>query len=728
MDKHINKKTLDTYLSLCTEVYDLSKSNPPEDADAFYCDYAIKANCLILEPMCGTGRFLLPLLEEGFNAHGFDASDHMLKTLHAKAKVENLKPTVWKGFAEDLNRPEKYNLIFIPSSSFCLIIDPVQVEKSLKAIYDHLSDDGVFLFEAETLKAVPQEGIWRGLLWPKPNGQKIILSQLAIVLLWMLVGFSNLAIANTYDSIEYNLNLTNIKDSVLKVDIIFRGKFKDKLVLDLPFKWAGTTYTNQIKNIQVDPQFQMEMIKKDNNSQVILIMPKASTDPIKVTYEVHQKVGNPSNVHETIVRDDLVHAPGYGIFATPYELNETDKVKIIINWVNLDSTWKTLSSYGASSNLKLNITAPELLRAIYVAGKIRLYNIGTDSSTIFLSLYGRFDMKDQRILSDLREIINGQRRFFNDFDFPYYAISLIEGDNPQSMGGTRLSSSFTAFLPREMHKTDYYILFAHEHLHNWIGGKIRNNKDKELNYWWTEGFTDFYSRLIALRSRGIDRNIFINEINQFLRSYYLSPVNKEPNLRIKKDFWNDYNIEKLPYYRGLVFALYLNNLIQKENPDVWLDNVIHDLFNVAYEQQFSSILFKDVVHRYVKNGIDKEITSFIDNGDIISLELINLPIAKISMGRYHLGFDRDALLKDKLIQGIDIKSNAYKAGLRNGQKITAWDCPKGKGEPDQIITIKTTAKTFKFKPEHYNKIEIYQLKTDLLPQEEEQFNKFFSIK
>lgn len=55
----------------------------------------------------------------------------------------------------------------------------MQVEKSLQAIYDHLNDDGIFLFEAETLQAVPQAGIWRGSVWLKPNGQKIILSQLA---------------------------------------------------------------------------------------------------------------------------------------------------------------------------------------------------------------------------------------------------------------------------------------------------------------------------------------------------------------------------------------------------------------------------------------------------------------------------------------------------------------------------------------------------------------------
>ncbi len=172
-------KQLDTYLSLCTEVYDLSKPNPPEDAYAFYRDYVMRANGSILEPMCGTGRFLLPLLEEGFNVHGFDASDHMLKALHAKANAKNLEPTIWKGFVEDLKRPEKYNLIFIPSGSFCLIIDPVAVKAALQTLYDHLSDDGVLLFEGETLKAVPPLDVWRGSVWRKPNGQMIMLSQLA---------------------------------------------------------------------------------------------------------------------------------------------------------------------------------------------------------------------------------------------------------------------------------------------------------------------------------------------------------------------------------------------------------------------------------------------------------------------------------------------------------------------------------------------------------------------
>jgi hypothetical protein len=50
---------------------------------------------------------------------------------------------------------------------------------SLKTLYDHLSDEGVLLFEGETLKAVPPLDVWCRSVWHKPNGQMIMLSSLA---------------------------------------------------------------------------------------------------------------------------------------------------------------------------------------------------------------------------------------------------------------------------------------------------------------------------------------------------------------------------------------------------------------------------------------------------------------------------------------------------------------------------------------------------------------------
>ena len=57
----MNNIQLETYLNLCTEYYDLDKPEAPTDALQFYLKYADEAHGPILEPMCGTGRFLVLL-------------------------------------------------------------------------------------------------------------------------------------------------------------------------------------------------------------------------------------------------------------------------------------------------------------------------------------------------------------------------------------------------------------------------------------------------------------------------------------------------------------------------------------------------------------------------------------------------------------------------------------------------------------------------------------------
>lgn len=167
--------TLNTYLSLCTQFYDLNKPNPPRDAYALYRYYVAKAEGAVLEPMCGSGRFLLPLLEEGFKLSGFDASDSMLAALHMKAKALSLKPHIWKAFLQNMQTQENYSLIFIPSGSFGLIIDLEQAMVCLKQIYDRLDFNGVFVFEIETLQAAStQTGIWHGSVCTDEKGQLLI--------------------------------------------------------------------------------------------------------------------------------------------------------------------------------------------------------------------------------------------------------------------------------------------------------------------------------------------------------------------------------------------------------------------------------------------------------------------------------------------------------------------------------------------------------------------------
>lgn len=118
-----------------------------EETLAFYRYYAKKANGPVLELNSGTGEFLLPLLEEGFNIHGLENVDYLFKTLNTNAKAKNFEPKIWKSSIEDFKSPEKYNLIFCTSSFFMAHL--VEVDQAIKTLYEHLNKGGILLFFQE---------------------------------------------------------------------------------------------------------------------------------------------------------------------------------------------------------------------------------------------------------------------------------------------------------------------------------------------------------------------------------------------------------------------------------------------------------------------------------------------------------------------------------------------------------------------------------------------------
>lgn len=166
---------MNTYLDLCTEYYELDKPFAAKEALDFYLKYATQVNGAILEPMCGTGRFLIPFIEAGHQIEGFDTSEPMLKVLIQKCKAKNLSPNVWCAYLQDLNKNNCYHLIFIPSGSFGLITNEEDAKNCLIKIRNALSDNGTFVFEIETLNAIPSEfGIWKGAVRIKDENTKII--------------------------------------------------------------------------------------------------------------------------------------------------------------------------------------------------------------------------------------------------------------------------------------------------------------------------------------------------------------------------------------------------------------------------------------------------------------------------------------------------------------------------------------------------------------------------
>ncbi|HEY3256329.1 MAG TPA: class I SAM-dependent methyltransferase [Polyangiaceae bacterium] len=171
-----------SYGNLCTEFYDLDKPEPPPDAFDFYLAEAERTHGPILEPMCGSGRFLLPLLARGFDIVGSDASSHMLSACRARAQRLGLAPALSEQRLDALSSERRFGLIFIPSGSFCLITDETVAFAALVRVRELLAPNGRFIVEIERrdrARASELSGTWGGRWVTRPDGAKIVLSWLS---------------------------------------------------------------------------------------------------------------------------------------------------------------------------------------------------------------------------------------------------------------------------------------------------------------------------------------------------------------------------------------------------------------------------------------------------------------------------------------------------------------------------------------------------------------------
>lgn len=169
------------YSKLCTEFYDLEQHPNAAQAHLFYMYHARQARGPILEPMCGSGRFLIPMLQAGLDVQGFDASCYMLDALRKKySRVSAQAAPVWQQFLQDFSSDKRYQLICIPYGSLGLITNYQDLKKSLAVMYTHLAIGGKCILEIETVASVPHLcGVWQRGSHTRPDGSKIVLNFLA---------------------------------------------------------------------------------------------------------------------------------------------------------------------------------------------------------------------------------------------------------------------------------------------------------------------------------------------------------------------------------------------------------------------------------------------------------------------------------------------------------------------------------------------------------------------
>ena len=96
-----------------------------------------------LELGCGSGRLLLPLLEEGFEIEGLDNAPTMIALCKAAAARRKLAPVLHCGELAQLPAKKRYQAVAIPAFTLQLLPDPIA---AVKQIWELLAEGGGLYF------------------------------------------------------------------------------------------------------------------------------------------------------------------------------------------------------------------------------------------------------------------------------------------------------------------------------------------------------------------------------------------------------------------------------------------------------------------------------------------------------------------------------------------------------------------------------------------------------
>lgn len=104
----------------------------------------------ILDLACGAGRLAVMLAQNGYQVSGVDLSEEMLALAEMHAREANLAIPFMQGNMLDLSELGQYSAVTCFADSFCYLQDEAQVLQAFKEVYQHLENNGKFIFDVIT--------------------------------------------------------------------------------------------------------------------------------------------------------------------------------------------------------------------------------------------------------------------------------------------------------------------------------------------------------------------------------------------------------------------------------------------------------------------------------------------------------------------------------------------------------------------------------------------------
>lgn len=340
---------------------------------------------------------------------------------------------------------------------------------------------------------------------------------------------------------------------MLDVHVEYAPRGADSTLLDLPDSYGGQEQFEGIFDLRVQTAG-AQLSPTTDRSRVWLR--HAGLARVAWSYRVRELrtgVVELGDHYQAVVRPGLIHALGNSILIVP---DVPDSLDIDVAWTDTPADWRFASSFGLGVGpLQTRLPMPWFRHSVWMAGNLRMRETVVNDRTVAVAMHGSWEFDEREVLRLVRTIIQTERNFFEDHDFPFFLVTAlgIGGDNDQ--GGTGRVNSFGLFLSDDR-EIDLRLkrLLAHEIFHTWNGDRTERESPEALVYWFTEGFADYYARRFLLQAGLITPQEYLDDLNANLKEYFSSSMRMLPNQALVDGRSGGRELQRMPYRRGDILA------------------------------------------------------------------------------------------------------------------------------------------------------------------------------
>lgn len=463
----------------------------------------------------------------------------------------------------------------------------------------------------------------------------------------------------------------------LRVDVALSGDADGTTRMRLPDRWSGA---EDLWRAVHDIQATGGRVRKLSDAELEVV--HAPGAPIVVSYKVRQDFRGELSTDagppfRAVVRPDRFTVLGWALFA---EVAGPQGRPVSFHWGQTPAGWTVASDLDHPGKTK---DTGDLLDSILVGGsELEIVETEAAGGRIRIAMHGDWKFTSAQFSTLIGRIAETSSDFWGDRDEDFFVAvtPMISPGHGGAQYGVGLGDAFSLWSTTDVAEPGLRHIVAHEHQHVWfptrVGG-VRTGSDEPLDYWLSEGFTDFYTLRFLLRSGLWTPEEFVADYNRILKDYANSPVIAAPNSLVPVGFWEDPHVADLPYQRGLMLATVWDHRLRRSTGGARdLDDVVLDMRRRAMGQtrQGNAVENLRLSYRAFGGSLDADYANLVDAGRPVRLpadlfgDCAVVTSSKVRV--FDRGFDSASTnASGGVVTGVDPEGPAYAAGLRNGMRI-----------------------------------------------------------